>query len=73
VERGLSRDAAYRVVQELAQRAWHEGVHLRDLLAADERVAPLDLDLDELFDYGHYVRHAAAIVARLDALVSGPA
>jgi adenylosuccinate lyase len=66
VERGLSRDAAYRIVQELAQRAWDEGVHLRELLAADERVAPLDLELDELFDYGHYVRHAAAIIERLD-------
>jgi adenylosuccinate lyase len=72
VERGLSRDAAYRVVQELAQRAWDEGVHLRELLAADERVAALQLDLDELFDYGHYVRYAATIVGRLDEGAAGP-
>ncbi len=36
---GSSRDEAYRVVQELAQRAWDEGIPLRELLAADERAA----------------------------------
>jgi adenylosuccinate lyase len=66
VERGLSRDEAYRVVQELAQRAWDEGTQLRDLLAQDERVRPLQLDLDEIFDYDHYVRHAPEIIGRLD-------
>jgi adenylosuccinate lyase len=73
VERGLERDAAYRIVQELAQRAWDEGIHLRELLAADERVAALALDLDELFDYAHYTRYAAAIVARLDGVAGTPA
>jgi adenylosuccinate lyase len=68
VERGLARDDAYRIVQELAQRAFDEGLHLRELLAADERVAPLGLDLEALFDYEHYVRHAHEIVARLDGL-----
>jgi adenylosuccinate lyase len=63
VEAGSSRDDAYRVVQELAQRAWDDGVPLRELLAADERAA--GLDLDAIFDYAHYTRHAAAIIARL--------
>jgi adenylosuccinate lyase len=67
VEAGCSRDEAYRVVQELAQRAWDEGVHLRELLAADERGR--GLDLDEIFDYGDYVRYAPEIVARLDEIV----
>ena len=31
---GMSRDEAYRIVQELAQRAWDEGIPLRELLAA---------------------------------------
>ena len=67
VEAGSSRDDAYRVVQELAQRAWDEGIPLRDLLAADERAG--GLDLDEIFDYSHYVRHAAEIVGRLDDIL----
>ncbi len=66
VERGLSRDEAYRIVQEDAQRAWDTGTPLRELLAA--RDLPFELDLDELFDLGHYTRHAGAIVGRLDAL-----
>jgi len=64
VEAGSSRDDAYRVVQELAQRAWDEGIQLRELLAADERAA--GLDLEDIFDYSHYTRHAGEILARLD-------
>jgi adenylosuccinate lyase len=65
VEAGSSRDDAYRVVQELAQRAWDDGIQLRELLEADERAARLDLDA--IFDYAHYTRHAQEILARLDA------
>jgi adenylosuccinate lyase len=66
VEAGCSRDEAYRVVQELAQRAWDEGIPLRELLAADERAR--ELDLDAIFDYSHYLRHTPEILARLDAI-----
>ncbi|HTU79354.1 MAG TPA: adenylosuccinate lyase [Solirubrobacteraceae bacterium] len=66
VEGGSSRDRAYRVVQELAQRAWDEGTPLRELLAADERAQVLDLDA--IFDYSHYVRYAGEILARLDRI-----
>jgi len=66
VEAGSSRDEAYRVVQELAQRAWDEGIPLRELLATDERAR--GLDLDSIFDYTHYVRHAEEILARLDQI-----
>jgi adenylosuccinate lyase len=66
VEGGSSRDEAYRVVQELAQRAWDEGIPLRDLLVGDERAAGLDLDL--IFDYSHYLRYAKEIIGRLDEI-----
>ena len=66
VAAGMARDDAYRLVQELSQRAWTEGVHLRGLLASDGRAA--GLDLDAVFDYGHYVRHAAEILARLQKI-----
>ncbi len=64
VEAGSSREHAYRVVQELAQRAWDDGTPLRELLVADERASWLDLDA--IFDYSHYTRHAGEILARLD-------
>jgi adenylosuccinate lyase len=63
VAAGSSREQAYRLVQELARRSSEEGVPLRDLLGADERAA--GLDLEELFDYSHFTRHAPEIVARL--------
>ena len=49
------------------QRAWDQGTALRDLLAADQRVRPLGLDLAAIFDYERYVRYADEIVGRLDA------
>jgi adenylosuccinate lyase len=70
VSTGMSRDDAYRVTQELAQRAWDEGIPLRELLAEDERVRPLGLDLDQIFDYAHYVRYAEEIVGRLDGALA---
>ena len=62
VETGRSRDDAYRIVQEAAQRAWDEGTPFRDLMA---EAAP-ELDLDTVFDPGAFVRHAESIVGRLD-------
>jgi adenylosuccinate lyase len=66
VENGMQRNQAYPIVQALAQRAWDEQTPLRDLLAAD--AAGEGLDLDAIFDYGHFVRHAGAIFERLDAI-----
>ena len=64
VAQGMTRDDAYRIVQEEAQRAWDTRRPLRDLLAARE----LGLDLDEIFDLGHYTRYAREIVGRLEAI-----
>jgi adenylosuccinate lyase len=69
VEGGSTRDDAYRIVQELAQRAWDEGTPLQGLLAQDDRAA--GLDLEEIFTYDHYTRYAEEIVRRLDGISSG--
>jgi adenylosuccinate lyase len=64
VESGMDRDAAYRVVQESAQRAWDEGRSFRDLFA---EVAP-DVELDAVFDPGAYLTHLPEIFERLERL-----
>jgi adenylosuccinate lyase len=64
VEAGHARDDAYRIVQEAAQRAWDEGVEFRELMAES---AP-ELDLDTVFDASAFVRHARAIVGRLERI-----
>jgi adenylosuccinate lyase len=64
VASGMERDEAYRIVQEEAQRAWDEGIPLRDLLERRD----LGLDLDEVFDLTAYTRHAHEIVGRLGVI-----
>ncbi len=64
VASGMERDEAYRIVQEEAQRAWDDGIALRDLLERRD----LDLDLDTVFDLTAYTRYASEIVSRLDVI-----
>ncbi len=64
VESGRTRDDAYRIVQEHAQRAWDTGTPFRELLA---EVAP-ELDLDAIFDPRAFTRYAPEIVRRLDEI-----
>ena len=65
---GMVRDDAYRVVQRTAQAAWDTRTPLRSLLESEPAVVAAGLDLDAIFDYGVYIRHADAIFARLDAI-----
>jgi adenylosuccinate lyase len=68
VAAGMTRDDAYRVVQATSQRAWAERTPLRGLLDAEPAAA--GLDLDAIFDYAAFTRHAPEIVGRLDAIVA---
>jgi adenylosuccinate lyase len=70
VESGLARDDAYRLVQELAMRAWDEELDFPELAGADERVrARLDhASLAEVFSLDPYVRHVDVVFERLHAL-----
>jgi len=63
VAQGRSRDEAYRIAQEAAQRAWDERTPLRDLLGQRD----LGLDMEAIFDLAHFTRHARTIVDRLGA------
>ena len=68
VQSGMSRDDAYRIVQENAARSWAEQRPFRELLDADERVNVPASVLDEAFDLGRSVRHAGRAVDALDQL-----
>ena len=71
VQAGLTRDDAYRIVQEAAGRAWDEGRSFRELLEADERVTVPASVLDDAFDLSRSVRHAGRGVDALDELHLG--
>jgi adenylosuccinate lyase len=64
---GMVRDDAYRIVQRTAQQAWDTRTPLKQLIAQEPAAA--GLDLDAIFDYGHYARHADEIVGRLDQIL----
>jgi len=67
IEAGMTREAAYRLVQRHAMRAWKERRPLLELLREDpavtERLAPEALA--ELFDYDFYLRNIDATFERL--------
>ncbi|CAB4362944.1 MAG: adenylosuccinate lyase [Actinobacteria bacterium] len=71
VQAGLSRDEAYRIVQENASRSWDENRMFRDLLEADPRVTVPASVLDDAFDLSRAIRHAGRGVDALDALHLG--
>jgi adenylosuccinate lyase len=70
VESGMSRDDAYRIVQQSAQRAWDERRSFRELLEAEPAVTRcLDATrLDALFDPGRFLRHVPELFERLDEI-----
>jgi adenylosuccinate lyase len=69
VQAGLTRDAAYRIVQDNALRAWDEGRDFRGLLEADDRVTVPTEVLDAAFDLQRSLRHIDAVFDALDDLV----
>ena len=66
VASGMLRDTAYRIVQELATRAWTERRSFRSLLDEDERVVVDPEILDEAFDLRRSLRNVGAV---FDAVV----
>ena len=69
VSAGTGRDDAYRIVQELALRAWDEERPFRSLLEEDTRVLFTPAQLDEIFDLGRVLRHANRTVDAAQAIV----
>lgn len=58
IDKGLTRDEAYELVQALSFKSMEEGKHLRDIVAEDKRVADL-LSSDEIescFDIKKHLR-----------------
>ena len=66
VNAGMTRDEAYRVVQENAMRAWDEGTEFRGLVEADPRVRIDRSVLDAAFDLAASVRNIGATFEALE-------
>ena len=66
VAAGMSRDDAYRVVQQSAMRAWDEGIDFRTLLEADPSVD--DALLDDAFDLRRSLANLDHVFDQLDSI-----
>ncbi|MFV9672770.1 MAG: adenylosuccinate lyase [Acidimicrobiia bacterium] len=67
-ERGHSRDAAYRIVQNNAMATWDEGGTLRDRLSADPECDLTTEELDACFSTGRFLRNTDVVFERLAAV-----
>ena len=70
VDRGLAREAAYKIVQKNAAASWDEGEDFRDLVKSDgEALAHLSQEqIEEIFDYSYYTRYVDETFRRLGLL-----
>jgi len=67
IDKGLSRQTAYELVQRNAMKAWKQRTSFLELLKADSDVkASLsNKELESLFDYNYFMRHADSVFHRL--------
>lgn len=67
IDKGLSREAAYGLVQPRAMEAWEKQVHFRDLLLQDPEITSR-LTAEEIkacFDPSYHLKHVDLIFERL--------
>jgi adenylosuccinate lyase len=58
IDKGMSREEAYNIVQSQTSIAWSDGVDFRELIANDAVASRMlsPEDFEELFDYNYYTR-----------------
>ena len=67
IEKGISREEAYAIVQKSAMRSWQEGLEFRELLLQDKEVMSRLKrdDLDEVFQVGNFLKQIDFIFNRV--------
>jgi len=67
IEKGLSREQAYKVVQRNAMKSWKEMASFLGLLQSDADVGKhlSKSELEGIFDYGYFLGHVDEIFERV--------
>jgi adenylosuccinate lyase len=67
IDKGLSRQEAYGLVQRSAMKAWQKNRNFLALLKADPEIIAVlpEPELESLFDYQYYLRYVDEIFERL--------
>lgn len=66
VASGISRDEAYRLVQELATKAISTGTNFKEMLASDSRIKLSPQKLDEAFDLNSALKRSQLVFDALN-------
>ncbi len=66
MKKGLTRDAAYEIIQSCAMQVWQENSDFKDVLNRDRRVRKYlsKNEIDACFDIKYYIRHRDRIFKR---------
>ncbi|WP_010529603.1 adenylosuccinate lyase [Lentibacillus jeotgali] len=67
VDKGMSREEAYDLVQPKAMQAWETGTHFKVLVEDDEQVTTklTQDEIDDCFDYTYHLKNVDAIFDRI--------
>lgn len=67
IERGITREQAYAVVQKNAMKSWHEGIEFKELLKEDEVIMKYlqEKDLAEIFNINNFLKNLDFIFNRV--------
>jgi adenylosuccinate lyase len=67
VQKGLTRDEAYRLVQRAAMQVWEEGGNFAEVVKADADIGRhlTQGELGELFNLKHHLRHVGDLFKRV--------
>ena len=70
VSSGLTRDEAYRVVQDAARTAWAKRRSFRAVIEGDDRVKLSAEELDDAFSLDHSLRNTSTIFDSLEGIAT---
>jgi adenylosuccinate lyase len=67
IERGVTREQAYAVVQKNAMKSWQEGMEFKELLKEDEAIKKYlqEKDLAEIFNMNNFLKNLDFIFNRV--------
>ena len=67
INKGMTREEAYDLVQPKAMKAWEKGVPFRELIEHEPKIAErlTKEEIDACFDYNHHLKHVDLIFERL--------
>ncbi|MDY0410556.1 adenylosuccinate lyase [Virgibacillus soli] len=67
IDKGMSREAAYDIVQPMAMQAWETETHFKQLLKAEKRISNVlsGQEIESCFDYTYHLQNVDQIFERI--------